>query len=302
MYFNDPEYIKRLTPEWTGERLPDGRPKVSEDILRRMRNITFEEAWGPLWRLGYRNNWESNFRITHGDHVLVGRAVTAVMVPYRPDTDKALMDIGINEEGHKGFYNQWVIDNLMEDDVVVIDLYDKIYQGTYVGGNLSTAIKTRTKRGGAVIWGGIRDMQQIVKIDGINIFYRGVDPTGIGNCMMTGYNTPCRIGQAICMPGDVVLGTISGVIFIPAQHAEMVVEHAEKSHIRDVFGFDRLASKTYTTAQIDRAWTVAMMEDFINWFKTDPRAQEYSYLTWDKELEEAREREKKEQNPADVAL
>ncbi len=291
MYFNDRDTIIRLTPEWKGERLPDGRPMVSADVLRRMRKITFEEAWGPLWNLGYRYNWETNFRMSHGSDVLVGRAVTAVMVPKRPDLDKALMDIGIKEEGHKGFFNQWVIDNLVEDDVVVVDLYDKIFEGTYVGGNLSTAIKTRTKRGGAVIWGGVRDLQQIVKIEGLQVYYRGVDPTGIGNCSMTGYNTPCRIGQAICMPGDVVLGTMSGVIFIPAQHAEMVVENAEKSHVRDIFGFDRLESKTYTTAQIDTAWTLPMMEDFIQWFNTDPRAEEYRHLTWEKELEEAKQRE-----------
>ena len=301
MFFNDPEVLISLTPEWKGERFPDGRPKVSDDILRRMRKITFEEAWGPLWGLGYRNNWECNFKTTHGDEVLVGRAVTAVMVPKRPDLDKALMDIGHNE-GHKGFYNQWVIDKLVDGDVAVIDLYDKIFEGTYVGGNLSTAIKTRTKTGGAVIWGGVRDLQQIVKIDGLQIFYRGVDPTGIGNCMMTGYNAPCRIGQAICMPGDVVMGTMSGVIFIPPQHAEMVVTNAEKSHVRDIFGFDRLASKTYTTAQIDGAWSVAMWEDFVNWFNTDPRAEEYRHLNWDKEMEDAIEREKKNDNTVQVRL
>ncbi len=291
MFFNDRDTIIRLTPQWKGERLPDGRPMVSQDVLRRMRKITFEEAWGPLWNMGYRNNWESNFRMSHGENILVGRAVTAVMVPFRPDLDETLRGIGHKEEGRKGFYNQWVIDNLVEDDVVVVDLYDKIFEGTYVGGNLSTAIRTRTKNGGAVIWGGVRDLQQIVKIDGLQIYYRGVDPTGIGNCVMTGYNMPCRIGQAICMPGDVVLGTMSGVIFIPAQHAEAVVENAEKSHVRDIFGFDRLQSKTYTTAQIDTQWTVAMYEDFINWFNTDPRAEEYRHLKWDKELEEARQKE-----------
>ena len=292
MFFNDPETIIRLTPEWTGPRLPDGRPMVSEDVLRRMRKITFEEAWGPLWNMGYRNNWECNFKMTHGSSILVGRAVTAVMVPFRPDLNKALMGIG-HGEGHKGFYNQWVIDSLVEDDVVVVDLYDKIFEGTYVGGNLSTAIKTRTKRGGAVIWGGIRDLQQIVKIEDLQVYYRGVDPTGIGNCVMTGYNMPCRIGGAVCMPGDVVLGTISGVIFIPAQHAEHVVENAEKSHVRDIFGFDRLQSKTYTTAQIDTQWTTAMYEDFIRWFETDSRAEPYRHLRWDHELEEARQAEAK---------
>ena len=291
MFFNDRETIIRLTPEWKGERLPDGRPKVSQDILRRMRNITFEEAWAPLWDRGYRNNWECNFKVTSPGTILVGRAVTAVMVPKRPDLDQVLMDIGTKEEGHKGFFNQWVIDNLVEDDVVVVDLYDKIFEGTYVGGNLSTAIRTRTKTGGAVIWGGVRDLQQIAEMENFQIFYRGTDPTGIGNCSMTGYNMPCRIGQAICMPGDVVLGTISGVIFIPAHLAETVVVRAEKNHVRDIFGFDRLKSGTYTTAQIDRPWTVPMMEDFLDWFGTDPRAEEYRHLTWEEELEAARNAE-----------
>ena len=297
MFFNDRETIIRLTPEWKGERLPDGRPKVSQDILRRMRNITFEEAWAPLWDRGYRNNWECNFKVTSPGTILVGRAVTAVMVPKRPDLDQVLMDIGTKEEGHKGFFNQWVIDNLVEDDVVVVDLYDKIFEGTYVGGNLSTAIRTRTKTGGAVIWGGVRDLQQIAEMENFQIFYRGTDPTGIGNCSMTGYNMPCRIGQAICMPGDVVLGTISGVIFIPAHLAETVVVRAEKNHVRDIFGFDRLKSGTYTTAQIDRVWTVAMMEDFLKWFEQDPRAEEYHHLTWEEEMDESRRAENEENRP-----
>lgn len=297
MFFNDRETIIRLTPEWKGERLPDGRPKVSQDILRRMRNITFEEAWAPLWDRGYRNNWECNFKVTSPGTILVGRAVTAVMVPKRPDLDQVLMDIGTKEEGHKGFFNQWVIDNLVEDDVVVVDLYDKIFEGTYVGGNLSTAIRTRTKTGGAVIWGGVRDLQQIAEMENFQIFYRGTDPTGIGNCSMTGYNMPCRIGQAICMPGDVVLGTISGVIFIPAHLAETVVVRAEKNHVRDIFGFDRLKSGTYTTAQIDRMWTVTMMEDFLKWFEQDPRAEEYHHLTWEEELDESRRAENEENRP-----
>ena len=297
MFFNDRETIIRLTPEWQGERMKDGRPRVSEDILRRMRNITFEEAWGPLWNKGYRNNWECELKATSPGTVLVGRAVTAVMAPFRPDLDRVLTDIGTKEEGYRGFYNQWVIDRLEEDDVVVVDLYDKIFEGTYVGGNLSTAIHTRTKRGGAVIWGGIRDLQQILEMDHFQIFYRGTDPTGIGNCLMTGYNMPCRVGQALCMPGDVVLGTVSGVIFIPPHMAEDVVVRAEKNHVRDIFGFDRLKSGTYTTAQIDRLWTVAMMEDFLDWFGKDPRAEEYHHLTWEEEMEESRKAEQDEQRP-----
>lgn len=299
MKFNCKEDIIQLTGEWKGERFEDGRPKVSDDILKRMRNITFEEAWGPLWGKGYKYQWECSFKMVHPTRKLVGRAVTSVMVPMRPDLHNYLLKYGHEQENRKGFFNQWVIDNLVEDDVVVVDLFEKIYQGTYVGGNLSTAIATRTINGGSVIWGGIRDLEQIVDMENIQTFYKGVDPTGIADVTMTGYNVPCRIGNAICMPGDVVLGTISGVIFIPPQHAEEVVIHAEKSHIRDIFGFIRLHEQVYTTAQVDTSWTKDMMDDFINWFNTDSKAEKYRHLTWDKEIERA---SKVSENNAEVRL
>lgn len=286
MKFSAREDIIQITPLWKGERFEDGRPKVPDDILRRMRNITLEEAWGPLWRKGYKYQFEGEFRTTHPGNKLIGRAVTTSMVPMRPDLHQTLLDYGHKEEGRKGFFNQWVIDSLVEDDVVVVDLFDKIFQGTYVGGNLSTAIATRTKRGGAVIWGGIRDNEQVVQIPGIQVYYRGVDPTGIGDVTMTSFNGPTRIGKATCLPGDVVLGTISGVIFIPSHLAEEVVVDAEKSHVRDIFGFQRLEEKIYTTAQIDGRWTLEMFDDFLNWFKTDEKAQAYSYLDWTEDLEE----------------
>ncbi len=290
MKFDCREDIIQLTPLWKGERFENGRPKVSDDILRRMRNITLEEAWGPLWSKGYRNQFQGDFRIVHPGKKLVGRAVTTVMVPLRPDLHDTLLKYGHECEGRKGFFNQWVVDQLGEDDVVIVDLFDKIFQGTYVGGNLSTAIATRTKRGGAVVWGGVRDLEQILEIQGSNTFYRGNDPTGIAEVTMTGMNVPCRIGNAICLPGDVVLGTQSGVIFIPPHLAEEVVVNAEKSHIRDVWGFIRLDEKIYSTAQIDTPWTVPMWEDFIHWFETDPQAAEYRHLEWVEELTEAQNR------------
>ncbi|MDR1540603.1 MAG: RraA family protein [Clostridiales bacterium] len=288
MKFSAYDDIVHCTKTWTGERSADGRPRVSENILRRMRSITLEEAWGPLWNAGFKTQFQGGFKCSAPGEKLVGRAVTAVMVPKRPDLDETFMRYGIDEEGRHGFFNQWVIDSLTEDDVVVVDLFDKVFEGTYVGGNLSTAIKSRTKRGGAVIWGGVRDLEQIVKISGYQVFFRGNDPTGIGNVTMTGMNTPCRIGDAVCLPGDVVLGTISGVLFIPPQLAEKCVVGAEKSHIRDIFGFLRLSDRTYTTAQIDAPWTLPMWEDFLRWFEKAPESSDYLHLNWDDELNGAK--------------
>jgi len=291
MKFDNPEDIIQITPLWEGERFSNGRPKVPAELLRRMRKITLEEAWGPLWNRGYTSQFEGDFKIIHPEKTMVGRAVTAVLVPKRPDLHDTLLAYGHEQEGRKGFFNQWVIDSLEEDDVAVVDMYDKIYQGTYVGGNLSTAISTRTKQGGAVIWGGIRDNQQVVEIDNINVYYRGSDPTAIADCTMISMNGPTRIGRAVCLPGDVVLGTPAGVIFIPPHLAELTVVRAEKSQVRDVFGFIRLKEGVYSTAQIDASWNAALWQDFIQWFEAAPEAAEYRHLTWTDELEEARKLE-----------
>jgi regulator of RNase E activity RraA len=291
MKFGAYEDIVHITSKWEGERLPDGRPKVSEDILNRLRKLTLEEAHGPLWNAGYLYQFEGRLKTSHPDTKLVGRAVTGVMAPKRPDLDSILIEYGMKEEGRKGTMNQWVIDSLIEDDVAVVDMYDKIYEGTFVGGNLSTAIAARTKRGGAVIWGGVRDLEQIVQIPGIQTYYRGTDPMWIKDTTLVGLNTPCRIGNAICLPGDVVFGTMAGVLFIPPHMAEFCVVRAEKSHVRDIFGFQRLEERVYSTAQVDTAWTLAMMEDFLDWMKTNPAAEEYRHLTWEQEMEDARKKD-----------
>lgn len=286
--FNRKEDILFLTKEWTGERFEDGRPKVSDSLLERLKNVTTEEAVLAMIDKGYYHQFEGDLKRTHGDTRLIGRAVTAVMVPTRRDVHMNLLREGQNKEGRSGFFNQWVIESLTEHDVCVVDMCDQILYGTYVGGNLSTAIKSRTKDGGAIIWGGIRDLEQIVQIDDFQVYYRGVDPTPIGDVMMTGMNVPTRIGHAVCLPGDVVLGTISGVTFIPAHLAEYVASTAEKSHIKDVFGFQRLESGTYTSAQIDTDWTEEIMDDFINWFATDEAAKPYQHLDWTEDIEKSR--------------
>ena len=300
MTFSNKEEIEFLTPLWKGERLPDGRPKVSPDILKRLRNLTLEETWNFIYfKHDYKFQFQSGFMYTNPDpdYRLVGRAVTAVLMPTRPDLYDLLMKQGTEVEGRRGTFNQWVIDSLVEDDVVVVDMFDKVRDGTFVGGNLSTSIKSRTKLGGAVLWSGIRDMEQISKIDGLQILHRGEDPTAIADYVMTSFNGPCRIGGAVCLPGDVVYASKSGVMFIPAHLAEEVAINAEKYQVRDIFGFMSLNTGRYTTAQIDRPWTSAIFNDFQDWLSKSPEAKKYAHLTWEQEALDAIEEDKE----ADVA-
>jgi regulator of RNase E activity RraA len=290
MKYDNPEDILQLTPLWTGDRFPNGRPRIPDNILRRFEVVTTEEAWGVLWDKGYKYQFQGEWKTSQPGKILVGRAVTAVMVPKRPDLDTTLLEYGQKVEGRKGFFNSWPLETLVEDDVLVVDLFDKVFEGTYVGGNLSTAISRRTKRGGAVIWGGIRDVQQVMEIKNIQIYYRGNDPTPIRDVTLTGFNVPCRVGNAICMPGDLVLGTPAGIIFVPPHLAEECCIKAEKVNVRDRFGLQRLREGVYTTAQIDSLWSDEIWADFHNWRK-DNTPPEYMHLDWSGEEEEMRNRE-----------
>ncbi|MDD4474418.1 MAG: RraA family protein [Eubacteriales bacterium] len=289
MQFNNREEIIALTPKWKGERLPDGRPYVEDKYLKALHGMTLEEVWKPIFVLGYESQFEGRLKTLHNDgRKLVGRAVTCTFCPTRPDLHEVAFETGA-AEGRKGNYNQWVIDSLVEGDVVVADMYDKIYKGTFLGGNLTTAIATKTKTGGGVIWGGVRDVEQMEKVPGVQVYYRGIDPTPIRDFIMTGFNTVTRIGNAVCLPGDIVFGAGGGVLFIPCHLVADVVEGAAKTHVKDDFGFEMIGQNKFTTAQIDKnTWTESMLDMLMAFIKNDPRGEAYRDLDWSKEYDLAR--------------
>lgn len=299
MYFNNPEDVIALTSQWKGERFPDGRPKVPDFYLDEIRKMTLEELWKPIFVQGYENQFlampslHPEFKEDGSLNCkMIGRAVTAAYAPTRPDLAAYTRSLA-DGKGMSGTPNQWVIDSLGDRDVAVIDMYDKIYKGTFLGGNLTTAVKTRTHSGGAVIWGGIRDIEQMKKVDGINVYYRGIDPTPIRDFSLLSFNGPVRLGQgehaAVCLPGDIVYGCSGGVLFIPPQLVVEVVENGVKTQVKDIFGFEMIAQNRFTTAQIDlNVWTEEMLDLLVEFIKTDPRGAEYRDLDWSHEYALAR--------------
>lgn len=265
MVFNTPDRIADLTPNNPFDRLPDGRPAVSDDLLKRARLVSPEEAWSVLERRhGYKFQFTGDWHVLHPDRVLVGRAVTAAFMPLRPDLDSVVHNWGTGQ-GWSHRQNTWVIDNLIKDDVVVVDLFGKIKDGTFAGDNLATAIQTRTGTG-MVVDGAIRDARQIEELDGFNAFVRGIDPSAIAEVTLVGVNIPIRIGGATVLPGDVVLGTSAGVTFIPPALLEEIVVHSEETRLRDEFGKLRLSEGAYSSSQIDTmTWEPEIQADYQRW-------------------------------------
>jgi regulator of RNase E activity RraA len=257
------EQIVFLTAEWKGERFADGRPKVPDDIVARMKNVSMEEAWEVLQGHGYKNQFESGWQMVHNDVPVVGRAVTAHYMPARPDLATRITERG-HKEGRIGPMNSWPIDTLQKGDVYVADSFGKIDGGTLIGDNLGNSIFARSGNG-VVFDGSARDLEGLGEIKGFNAFVRGFDPTLIRDLMLMGLNTPIRIGKVTVLPGDVVLAKREGVMFIPAHLAEEVVSQSEQISLRDQFSHQRLREGKYTPGQVDVKWSDAIEADFRNW-------------------------------------
>src|SRR5258708_233554 len=183
------------------DRFPDGPPHVRYELLEHIKGATTEEAWGVLWEAGYNRHFEGNWKETHPGRITVGRAVTAQFIPYRADYHDAVQAAGVAEgRSNAGGQNSWVISQLQLNDVMVIDIFGKIKDGTVIGDNLGTAVATRT-HAGAVIDGGIRDYQGIMQLNDVNVYMRGVDPTGLADGTPCRTNIPNPISHTTGLPG-----------------------------------------------------------------------------------------------------
>lgn len=259
------EQMLDLTPLWQGERFDDGRPKVTQSILERMKQVSIEEAWVVLKNEGYFNQFEGNWQPLHDDVPFVGRALTVQYLPNRPDVSDQIKKMGL-AKGEIGNTNSWPIDKLVEYDVYVADGFGKIVDGTLIGDNLGNAIYAKSKTG-VVFNASSRDMEGLSQIDGFNAFVKGWDPSFLKEVMLVSINYPIRIGAATVIPGDVVLAKKTGVIFIPAHLAEKVVTTSEIVRLRDLFGITRLKEGIYTPGQIDNKWSEAIEKDFAKWLE-----------------------------------
>ncbi len=262
------DLMEFYTAEWEGTRTKDGRPKVSDDLLKRLKNISIEEAWGVLRGEGYNNQFESGWQMLHENEAFVGRALTAQYMPLRPEINKRILDQG-HAAGQIGASNSWPIDMLQDGDVYVADCYGKVIKGTLIGDNLGNSIYAKSKTG-VIFDAGSRDLEGLSKIDGFNAFVRDWDPSYLMEAMLTGINCPIRIGRATVFPGDAILAKKEGVIFIPPHLLEKVVITAEFIGLKDSFGHQKLREGVYTPGQIDGRWSDDIKEAFLKWIDANP--------------------------------
>ena len=253
-----------FTPEWTGERMPDGRPRVPDAILERMRLVTVTEAWMCMQNREYMTQYAGGWQRVRPERVLVGRALTAMYMPRRPSLHEVIVSKAM-AAGQVGDQVSWPIDALSPGDVYVADVMGRIADGPVIGDNLATAIM-RKSGNGVVQNAAVRDVEGIMEVEGFTAFTRGVHPTYASRSVsLMGINCPLRIDEAMVFPGDVVLGKIDGVIFVPPHLAEKVCVYSEIVRVRDIFGKLRLNQGKYLPGEIDRKWEEHIEKDFSAW-------------------------------------
>src|SRR5690606_9960391 len=257
-----------LTSAWEGERFPDGRPKVSDDLVERAGNIAIDDAWTVLKNNGYLNQFEGGWKMVKDDIPVIGRALTAMFVPSRPDLHENIMKRGATQ-GRKGNTNAWPIEVLTTGDVYVVDGFGKINGGTLMGGTLANSIFSKSGNG-VIFNGSARDLKALEDLEGFNAFVRDFHPSFLEEMVLMGLNTPIRIGSAVVLPGDLVMANREGVLFIPAHMVELVVTTSEFVTLKDQFGYEMVKSGTYTTGQIDSQWSEEIRNDFMKWLDANP--------------------------------
>ena len=268
-----------LTSAWKGERFEDGRPKISDSLLQRAKHIMIDDAWTVLRNEGYLNQFEGGWK-TVNDTPMTGRAFTAMYMPSRPDVEKNIKERGA-KEGRKGNTNSWPIDKLTKGDLYVADAYGKISGGPIMGATLANSIYSKSGNG-VVFDGASRDLQEIKNIKGFNAYVRDFHPSFTEEMVLMGLNTPIRIGNVMVLPGDLVIATREGVLFVPAHMAEQVVSTSEFVIRKDQFGFEMVRNGKYSTGEIDSQWNDEIKTEFLKWLEKHPELGKMTRVELDK--------------------
>jgi 4-hydroxy-4-methyl-2-oxoglutarate aldolase len=281
------EQILFYTSEWKGERFPDGRPRVPDDLLKRVADVSVEDLWDYLRDKGFNCQFDTGYQMLHSEKPFAGRALTTQYMPLRMDMWNAINAEG-KREGRVSGNNSWPIAELQTGDMYVADGFGKIVEGTLIGSNLGSGIATRSKTG-FVFDAGIRDAEENRELENMNGLYRAYDPSAWKDMTLTSINAPIRIGRATVLPGDLVLAKSEGVIFIPAYLAEDAVAHAEFIKLEDTFNFE-LNRSGKNGGEFEGGWNAKKYDALVQWIDANPSKLKMKRTEFDAILAERKNR------------
>lgn len=256
------EELVELTKENKFERFQDGRPKVPDALLQKLRDmdIGIEDIIGRVRGRQYNSQLETGWKVLNPQKKLVGRAFTVQFMPARPDLSAVL-------DARGRMRNQTAIDMLQPGDVAVVDLFGKIEGGTFVGDKLAYYV-WKTTGTGLVLDGSMFYLSNIEKT-GMPAYYRGWHPSALSGATLTGINIPVQIGGVTVMPGDVVFGNGEATFFIPPALVEDIVTSFESTQARFEWIKKKFDERKYKSSEIyGRPRDPALLKEMEEYIKS----------------------------------
>jgi regulator of RNase E activity RraA len=194
-----------------------GQNTFSPEIIQAFRKITTASVADALWGLGVSGHMDHEIK-PFMKVKIVGPAVT---VREEPTTERIPPSHALE-----------LIDNSPAGSVIVIAIDG--FRDVAVWGGLMTAGAVVNGIEGAVLDGGVRDVEEIERDFGFPVFSRSICPaTTVGRFKTVAANEPINVGGVTVNPGDLIVGDRDGVIVVPAKLVEEVLKAAQDIEDRE---------------------------------------------------------------------
>ena len=193
--------------------------EISKEIMDRYAHVGVPTLYGAVTRLGYDLCFMTGVRnFTPGQRV-VGRARTLRYMPTRPDIIED-RPRGADAPEYKA------MGSCGPGDILVVGAMGNTVAA--IGGDMILLHLKMVGAEGVVTDGGIRDMQT-VKGYGYGVFAGAVTPAS-RQPYLASYdeNVDIACGDITVRPGDLIVGDDDGIVCVPRQHAEEVIDWAQE--------------------------------------------------------------------------
>jgi len=190
---------------------------ITPEIIQAFRSISTASVADALWGLGISGHLGHEIK-PFMKVKIVGPAVT---VREEPAAERVPPSHALE-----------LIDHSAPGSVIVIAIGG--YKDVAVWGGLMTAGAVANGLEGAVLDGGVRDVEEIERDFGFPVFARSLCPaTTVGRFKTVAANVPVSVGGVTVNPGDLIVGDRDGVIVVPAAHVEAVLKGAQDIEVRE---------------------------------------------------------------------
>lgn len=141
-------------------------------------------------------------------------------------------------------------------DVIVVDNRGDLHHNCW-GEILAMGAKLKGVSG-VVVDGAVRDVDACETF-GFPVHARGTVPsTARGRIVQEAWNVPVRLGDAPVRPGDVIVADVNGVVVIPIERVEAVVNAAELIMGKELAMIDALRAGE-SILEVDRRFNYEQM-------------------------------------------